>query len=109
MPIRFERHDVVSQTSYGHTLSGSIPDIATHDVYQFSAQAGDVLPLYGSGCNIGPDNSIIGLADSTGKPVGPALDCVQNSGYVIQTSGTYELVVNFSNVGPFTYQFVIQK
>ncbi|MGA7987592.1 MAG: VWD domain-containing protein [Candidatus Dormiibacterota bacterium] len=109
VPIRFERHDVVSQTSYGQTLSGSIPDTATHDVYQFTAQVGDSLHIFGSGCNIGPANSIVGLADSTGKPVGPALDCTPNSGYVIQTAGTYELIVNFSNVGPFTYQFVIQK
>ena len=109
IPIRFERHDAVSQTSYGQTLSGSIPDYATHDVYQFSAQAGDSLHIYGSGCYIGPDNSIIGLADATGKPVGPALDCTPNSGFVIQTTGTYELIVNFSTVGPFTYQFVVQK
>ncbi len=73
VPIRFERHDVVSQTSYGQTISGSIPDTATHDVYQFTAQAGDSLHIFGSGCNIGPENSIIGLADATGKPVGPAL------------------------------------
>lgn len=109
MPIRFERHDVVSQTSYGQTLSGSIPDQATHDVYQFTAQAGDSLHIFGSGCNIGPENSIIGLADGTGKPVGPALDCTSNSGFIVQTAGTYELVVNFSNVGPFNYQFVLQK
>jgi hypothetical protein len=109
IPIRFDRHDVVSQTSYGQTLSGSIPDTATHDVYQFTAQAGDAIHIYGSGCNIGPDNSIIGFADATGKPVGPALDCTPNSGYVIQTTGSYELIVNFSNVGPFSYQFVLQK
>jgi len=109
VPIRFERHDVVSQTSYGQTISGSIPDQATHDVYQFTAQAGDVIHIFGSGCTIGPDNSIIGLADATGKPVGAALDCTQNSESSIPASGTYELVVNFSNVGPFTYQFVLQK
>ena len=109
VPIRFDRHDVVSQISYGQTLSGSIPDTATHDVYQFTGQAGDSIHISGSGCNIGPDNSIIGFADSTGKPVGPALDCVPNTGYVLQTSGTYELIVNFSNVGPFSYQFVLQK
>jgi hypothetical protein len=109
VPIRFERHDVVSQASYGQTLSGSIPDQATHDVYDFSAQAGDVIHIFGSGCTIGPANSIVGVADATGKPVGAALDCTANSESVIQQSGTYELVVNFSNVGPFTYQFVIQK
>ena len=109
LPIRFQRHDVVSQTSYGQTLSGSIPDYASHDVYQFSAQAGDSLHIDGSGCSIGPANSIIGLADSAGKPVGPALDCTPNSAYVIQTAGIYELIVNFSDVGPFTYQFVLQK
>ena len=109
VPIRFERHYVVSEASYGQTLSGSIPDQATHDVYDFSAQAGDVIHIFGSGCTIGPANSIVGVADATGKPVGAALDCTANSESVIQQSGTYELVVNFSNVGPFTYQFVIQK
>jgi hypothetical protein len=109
IPIRFERHDVVSQTSYGQTISGSIPDQAMHYVYQFSAQAGDIIHIFGSGCNIGPDNSIIGLADATGKPVGAALDCTQNSESALPQAGTYELVVNFSNVGPFAYQFVLQK
>ena len=109
LPIRFERHDVITQASYGETLSGSIPDQATHDVYQFSAQAGDAVHIFGSGCNIGPQNSIIGFADATGKPVGPALDCTQTSEYVIPMAGTYELVVNFPNVGPFSYQFVLQK
>jgi hypothetical protein len=51
----------------------------------------------------------VGLADAAGKPVGAALDCTANSESVIPASGTYELVVNFSNVGPFTYQFVLQK
>ena len=109
VPIRFDRHDVLSQTSYGQTLSGSIPDQATHDVYEFTGQAGDSIHIFGSGCTIGPDNSIIGFADATGKPVGPALDCTPNSGYVLQQSGTYELIVNFSDVGPFMYQFVLQK
>jgi hypothetical protein len=109
MTIRFESPDVVSQTSYGQTILGSIPDQATHDVYQFSAHAGDIIHIFGSGCTIGPANSIIGLADATGKPVGAALDCTQNSESILPQTGTYELVVNFSNVGPFTYQFVLQK
>ncbi len=109
IPIRFDRHDVVSQASYGQTISGSIPDQATHDVYQFTGQAGDAVHVFGSGCTLGPANSIIGFADAAGKPVGPALDCTANSGYILQQSGTYELIVNFSDVGPFTYQFVLQK
>ncbi len=41
IPIRFERPDVVRSTSYGKTLSGTIPMTAAHDVYKFSAHAGD--------------------------------------------------------------------
>jgi hypothetical protein len=78
-------------------------------VYEFTGQAGDSIHIFGSGCTIGPDNSIIGFADATGKPVGPALDCTPNSGNVLQQSGTYELIVNFSDVGPFMYRFVLQK
>jgi von Willebrand factor type D domain len=109
VPIRFERHDMVFQTSYGQSVSGSIPDMATHDVYEFTAQAGDVIHIFGSGCNIGPPNSIVGLADSSGKPVGAALDCTENSESNIPGPGTYELIVNFPNVGPFAYQFTLQK
>jgi hypothetical protein len=84
------------------------PDQATHDVYDFSAQAGDAIHIFGNGCNIGPANAIVGLADATGKPVGGALDCANSESFIPQ-SGTYELIVNFGSVGPFTYQFVIQK
>jgi hypothetical protein len=110
LAIHFESPDVVTQTSYGQTISGSIPDQATHDIYQFSGQAGDIVHIFGSGCDIGPPNAIVGLVDASGNPVGRfALDCTENGQATLPDSGMYELIVNFSNVGPYTYQFVLQK
>ncbi len=109
VPIRFQRADVVAEATYGQTLTGTIPMVAAHDVYRFDGHAGDTLHLYGSGCNIGPQNSIVGLQKVDGTPVGPALDCTPQSGFILQASGRYQLVVNFSNVGPFSYSFVLQK
>jgi hypothetical protein len=108
VPIRFDRHDQTFHTSYGQTLSGDIPDQATRDIYIFNATAGDILHLYGNGCTIGPANSNVGLDKAAGTPV-IAIDCSQGNAYTIQQTGTYELVVNNTPVGPYSYHFVLQK
>lgn len=113
--IQFERHDQVFQTSYGQTISGYIPDVATHDVYVFTAQAGDVVHISGSGCNVASYGSAqqsspidVSLDDSAGKGI-IGLDCTPNSNYSIQSTATYEIVVNEPEHGPGSYEFVIQK
>ena len=115
VPIRFERHDQVFQTSYGQAISGNIPDPATHDVYVFTAQLGDVVHISGAGCNVAAFGSVqqsspiyVSLDDSAGKGI-IGLDCTQNSSYSIQGTATYEIVVNEPEHGPGAYQFVIQK
>ena len=109
VPIRFQRADVVSQAAYGQTITGTIPMVAAHDVYRFDAKAGDQLHLFGAGCNVGPQNSAVGLQKADGMPVGPVLDCTPQSEYLVQASGSYQLVVNFTNAGPFSYSFMLQK
>jgi hypothetical protein len=108
VPIRFDRHDQTFQTSYGQAASGNIPDQATRDIYTFTASAGDIVHLYGDGCAIGPANSLASLSKSDGTPV-IALDCSQGSSYQFQTTGSFELIVNFAPVGPYPYHFVLQK
>jgi von Willebrand factor type D domain len=108
VPIRFDRHDQTFQTSYGQAASGNIPDQATRDIYTFTATTGDIVHLYGDGCAIGPANSLASLSKSDGTPV-IALDCSQGSIYQFQTTGSFELIVNFEPVGPYPYHFVLQK
>jgi hypothetical protein len=115
VPIQFERHDQVFQTGYGQTNSGDIPDPATHDIYVFTAQIGDVVHVSGTGCNVGSFGSVaqssaiyLTLADSAGKTIS-GLDCTQSSSYTIQGTATYEIIANEPEHGPGSYQFTIQK
>ena len=115
VPIHFERHDQVFQASYGQTNSGDIPDPATHDVYVFTAQLGDVVHVFGAGCNVASIGSVaqsspiyLTLADSAGKTIS-GLDCAQDSNFTIQGSATYEIIANEPEHGPGSYQFTIQK
>ncbi len=124
VPIAIERGDVVRPAAYGQTLSGSIPDIASHDVYTFTAQAGDIISIQGAGCTsaLGPAGTPsgqgwVGIALANGTELA-TIDCsaayaippAGNYGTLtIPPSGTYELVVNDFNGGPFSYQFTFQK
>ena len=115
IPIRFERPDVVRSTAYGRTLSGSIPMTAAHDVYRFSARAGDDVHISGSGCSLGfAHPTVVGQQDNVEIATGAGkglftLGCESSADFHITQSGTYEAVVNGSNVGPLSYRFVLQK
>ncbi len=111
VPIRFQRRDVVAHAAYGQPLSGDIPQTAAHDVYTFDAQAGDVVHIFGPGCDIGQDNRemTLGFRKADGTPSGGILDCTQGTQNLIHDTGTYEIVVNFANRGPGRYSFVLQK
>ncbi len=115
VPIRFERPDVVRHTSYGQTLSGTIPMTAAHDVYTFQARAGDIVRINGPGCSLGfahpqtvgqQDN--VNIMSTSGQSV-VLLGCEGGLTIAIPTTGTYEAVVNFANTGPLHYHFVLQK
>ena len=110
LPIRFEPRDVVMHASYGQALSGTIAAPAAHVVYQFDAQEGDAVHIFGPGCTIGSADRIneVGLEKSDGTPV-IAIDCGSASQGAIQQAGSYQLVVNFSNTGPYHYSFVLQR
>lgn len=116
MPIRFERADVVKSTSYDKTVSGSIPMTAAHDVYTFSGHAGDQVYINGPGCSLGFAHPVVvGQEDnvqietSKGQPV-VLLGCEKSSArFALPSSGTYRAIVNYANVGPLSYRFVLRK
>ena len=111
VPIRFQRRDVVAHAGYGQTLSGSIPSTAAHDVYEFDAQAGDIVHISGPGCDIGSDTHemTVGFTKADGTPYQGTLDCTDGTKNLINDAGTYRVVVNFANRGPGKYSFVLQK
>jgi hypothetical protein len=111
VPIRFQRQDVVAHARYGQTLSGTIPATAAHDVYEFDAQAGDIVHISGPGCDIGSDTHemTLGFTKSDGTPYQGTLDCTDGTRNVIDEAGTYRIVVNFANRGPGRYSFVLRN
>ena len=50
----------------------------------------------------------VGIATGSGKALF-VLGCEASSSFVIPTTGTYEAIVNGSNVGPLSYHVVLQK
>jgi von Willebrand factor type D domain len=118
LPIRVVRPDVVSQISYGQSVSGTISETAAHDVYTFQAHAGDIIELGGSGCIVHPPNNpfpveVISTHEIPASEGVPAhkdqvpMDC--GSPWSLQLSDTYEIIVNAINVGGFQYQFQLLK
>ena len=88
---------------------------AAHDVYRFSAHAGDHVHISGHGCDLGFAHPVVvgqqdnvNIATSSGKGLF-ILGCEAGSSFVIPTTGTYEAIVNVANVGPLSYHFVLQK
>ena len=63
MPIRFVRHDRVGSIKYGDIVSGNIEQHAAHDRFTFTADAGDVIQIYGPGCDL--DSMFISFIDPT--------------------------------------------
>jgi hypothetical protein len=105
VPIRFVRHDRVRTIAYGAIVSGTIEQPGAHDLYTFTAKAGDLIQLSGKGCVLGnlsvgvvrPDHSVV---------AGPG--CNEGSGKKIDQDGTYQLLVNWADNGTGKYQFVFQ-
>jgi hypothetical protein len=106
---------VVRSTAYGKTISGAIPMTAAHDVYRFTAHAGDIVRLNPKGCSLGFAHPVsvgqqddVDIVSSSGKPI-VLLGCEPGAQLPIPASGTYQAIVNYANVGPFSYHFVLQK
>jgi hypothetical protein len=105
VPIRFVRHDRVGSIKYGDIVSGNIEQHAAHDRFTFTANAGDVIQIYGPGCDLG--GMFISFIDPAGHDtLGPI--CREGFATKIQQSGTYTLLVNSGDGGPGAYHFVFQ-
>lgn len=99
-------------------MSGTIPETAAHDVYTFQAHAGDIIELGGSGCIVHPPDNPFSVEVISTHEI-PASGGVQahkdqvemdcGSPQQLQLSDTYEIVVNWINVGLFPYQFQLLK
>lgn len=105
VPIRFIRHDRVGTIKYGDIVSGNIEQRGAHDRYMFQATAGDVIQIYGPGCDLG--SMFLSFVDADGHDVlGPI--CRQGFASEMPKSGTYTLLVNSDDGGPGQYHFVFQ-
>jgi hypothetical protein len=105
VPIRFVRHDRVGAIKYGDIVSGNIEQHAAHDRYTFTAAAGDVIQIYGPGCDLG--SMFISFIDANGHDaLGPI--CREGVATKIPRTGTYTLLVNSTDGGPGAYHFVFQ-
>ena len=104
VPIRFIRHNRTATIKYGDIVSGNIEQKAAHDVYAFTAKAGDLIQLFGKGCELDMFTSII---DPDGHDfLGPG--CRSGDVSKLSKDGTYKLVINSGDGGPGKYQFVFQ-
>jgi hypothetical protein len=105
VPIRFVRHDRVATIKYGDIVSGNIDQKAAHDLYTFTAQAGDIIQISGKGCET--SGMFTGIVSQEGWSVlGPL--CREGSPYKVPKNGTYQLLINYADAGPGKYQFVFQ-
>lgn len=105
VPIRFVRHDRTGAIKYGDIVSGNIEQHGAHDRYTFKATAGDVVQIYGPGCDL--SNMFISFIDPAGHDtLGPI--CREGFATKIQQTGTYILLVNSADAGPGQYHFVFQ-
>ncbi len=105
VPIRFVRHDRVQAIKYGDIVSGNIEQRAAHDLYTFTANAGDLVQISGKGCEL--NRMFTAIIDPEGHDIlGP--DCREGNAKKIEKDGTYTLLVNADDGGPGKYQFVFQ-
>ena len=105
VPIRFVRPDRQRNVAYGDVIFGRIETRGAHDVYTFTAQAGDFIRVSGEGCDLGP--LFLGVVNSKGSSLlGPS--CRSGTDFKIPESGTYQLVVNAADSGYGAYHFVLQ-
>ncbi len=105
VPIRFVRHDRVTPVAYGAIVSGTIEMPGAHDVYTFTAKAGDIIQIAGEGCSLG--NLLLSVVYPDGSDVlGPM--CRDGAVTPLHADGQYRLVVNGDNRGSGAYQFVFQ-
>lgn len=104
VPIRFVRHDRVATIKYGDIVSGNIDEKAAHDVYEFSAQAGDLIQISGKGCELSMFTAIV--SSEGWEILGPG--CREGTAYKVPKTGTYKLRINSDEHGPGKYQFVFQ-
>jgi len=107
VPIRFVRHDRRRSIAYNDVVSGTIETRAAHDVYTFTAHAGDVVQISGEGCDLAHGQLLTGIVDPKGFDLlGPG--CRDGTAAKLTMSGTYSLVINYWNGGPGSYHFVLQ-
>ena len=105
VPIRFLRHDRTAAIKYGDIVSGNIDQKGAHDLYTFTAQAGDLIQVSGKGCEL--SGMFTGIVSPDGwDTIGPI--CRDGTTYKIPKTGTYTLLINYDDKGPGTYQFVFQ-
>lgn len=104
VPIRFVRHDRVATIKYGDIVSGNIEQRAAHDVYTFTAQAGDIIQISGKGCVLNMFTAV--LSPEGFSSLGPM--CRDGTAYKFAKAGTYRLLINSDEGGPGKYQFVFQ-
>jgi len=105
VPIRIVRPDRQRDVAYGEVIFGRIETPGAHDVYTFTAQAGDLIRLSGDGCALGP--LVTGIVNSKGfSLLGPS--CRSGTDFKITESGTYRLVVNSGDSASGAYHFVLR-
>lgn len=105
IPIRFVRPTRRQPVSYGQMVSGNIEHRAAQDIYTWTGEAGDLVLLSGSGCDLGW--LITDTLDPEGHDaLGP--NCRAGTVYKLPERGTYQLIINSMNTGPGSYHFVFQ-
>jgi hypothetical protein len=105
VPIRFVRHDRVGSIKYGDIVSGNIDQHGAHDRFTFTAKGGEVIQIFGPGCDLG--GMFISFIDPAGHDrLGPI--CREGFATKIEAGGTYTLLVNSGDGGPGAYHFVFQ-
>ena len=96
VPIRFVRPDRVKRIAYGDVVFGTIETRGAHDVYTFTAKAGDLLRIAGPGCDIA--TLVVGVVSPKGAELlGPS--CRRDTDFKVPESGAYKLVVNSADGG----------
>jgi hypothetical protein len=105
VPILIVRPDRVKPIAYGDVVFGNIETPGAHDVYTFTAKAGDLLRIAGLGCDVG--RLVIGVIVPTGADrLGPG--CREGTDYKVPESGNYKLVINSADGASGAYHFVFQ-
>jgi len=95
----------VKPIAYGDVVFGDIETRGAHDVYTFTASAGDLLRIAGPGCDL--STLILAVVSSNGKEMlGPL--CRQDTDFKVPESGAYKLVVNSADGGTGAYHFVFR-